>query len=100
MALAEEQIRIAFEQSEKEVMDLRQRTSEGMLSAKLMGKQIGQKTGATLNVKKAKESKSYIFQYSKDFAGEMNDAALIKLCGVTRKTYYKYKRELKLTEQR
>jgi DNA invertase Pin-like site-specific DNA recombinase len=95
MALAEEQIRIAFEQSEKEVMDLRQRTSEGMFTAKLSGKQIGQKEGRHLEVKKAKKAKAYIIQYSKDFSGHMSDAALIELCNVTRKTYYKYKKELK-----
>lgn len=39
------QIRIAFEQAEKEVMDLRQRTREGIETAKLNGKQIGQALG-------------------------------------------------------
>lgn len=42
MALAKEQIRLAFEQSEKEVADLRQRTKEGIETARLNGKQIGQ----------------------------------------------------------
>ena len=42
MALAKEQIRIAFEQSEKEVEDLHQRTKEGIATARLNGKQIGQ----------------------------------------------------------
>ena len=44
MALAKEQIRIAFEQSEKEVKDLHQRTREGIETARLNGKQIGQKS--------------------------------------------------------
>jgi DNA invertase Pin-like site-specific DNA recombinase len=35
MALAKEQIRLAFEQSEKEVEDLHQRTREGLITAKL-----------------------------------------------------------------
>ena len=43
MALAKEQIRLAFEQSEKEVQDLHQRTKEGMETARRNGKQIGQK---------------------------------------------------------
>ena len=42
--LAEKQIRIAFEQSEKEVQDLHQRTKEGIETARLNGKQIGQQT--------------------------------------------------------
>ena len=46
MALAKEQIKLAFEQSEKEVKDLHQRTKEGIETARLNGKQIGQKQGA------------------------------------------------------
>ena len=40
MELAKEQIIIAFEQSEKEVSDLHQRTREGIETARLKGKQI------------------------------------------------------------
>lgn len=36
MALAKEQIKLAFEQSEKEVQDLHQRTREGIETARLM----------------------------------------------------------------
>lgn len=43
MELAREQIRIAFEQAEKEVSDLHQRTKEGIETARLNGKQIGQR---------------------------------------------------------
>ena len=38
MELAKEQIRIAFGQAEKEVSDLRQRTREGIETARLNGK--------------------------------------------------------------
>ena len=41
MSLAKEQIRLAFEQSEKEVQDLHQRTKEGIETARLNGKQSG-----------------------------------------------------------
>lgn len=58
MALAKEQIRLAFEQSEKEVEDLHQRTREGIETARLNGKQIGQIKGAKLTTKKSIESKS------------------------------------------
>ena len=40
MELAKEQIRLAFEQAEKEVEDLHQRTKEGIETARLNGKQI------------------------------------------------------------
>ena len=52
MGLAEEQIKIAFEQAQKEVDDLHQRTKEGIETARLAGKQIGQQIGKKLNVKK------------------------------------------------
>ena len=45
MTLAKEQIRLAFEQAEKEVSDLQQRTREGIQTARLNGKQIGQNRG-------------------------------------------------------
>ena len=61
-ALAKEQIKLAFDQAEKEVLDLHQRTSEGIETARLVGKQIGPKT--------------------------------IRQAGISRKTFYKYKREL------
>ena len=43
MALAKEQIRLAFDQAEKEVEDLHQRTREGIQTARLNGKQTGQR---------------------------------------------------------
>ena len=95
MALAKEQIRLAFLQSEKEVKDLHQRTKEGIETARLNGKQIGQKKGSKLNVKKSAPSKEIILKHSKDFGGNLNDIECIKLTGLSRNTYYKYKRELK-----
>ncbi len=95
MALAKEQIRLAFEQSEKEVEDLHQRTREGIETARLNGKQIGQIKGAKLTTKKSIESKKKIIEYSKDFNGTLSDADCMKLIGLARNTYYKYKRELK-----
>ena len=93
--LAERQIRLAFEQSEKEVEDLHQRTKEGMETARLNGKRIGQPKGAKLVTKKSVEAKEQIMKYSKDFQGTLDDAECMKLVGVARGTYYKYKRELK-----
>ena len=95
MALAKEQIIIAFQQAEKEVADLHQRTREGIETARLKGKQIGLKQGTKLNVKKSAPAKEAIRKYSKDFDGVLEDAEVIKLAGISRNTYYKYKRELK-----
>lgn len=92
--LAKEQIRIAFEQAEKEVEDLRLRTSEGLREAKRKGKQVGQLKGAKYNVKKKDEAMIQIQKYSKSFEGNLLDREVIKLVGISEKTYYKYKKEL------
>lgn len=97
MALAKEQIKLAFEQSEKEVEDLHQRTKEGLVTAKLAGKQIGRKQGAEVITKKSLEKKQIILKHSKEFNGSLNDADVMVLTGLARNTYYKYKRELKAT---
>ena len=95
MALAKEQIRLAFEQSDKEVQDLHQRTREGIETARLQGKQIGQPKGAKLTTKKSIEAKELIQKHSKDFDGTLSDVDCMKLIGIARNSYYKYKRELK-----
>lgn len=95
LALAKEQIKKAFDQAEKEVQDLHQRTKEGIITARLEGKQIGQVKGTNLITKKEKEAKPLIIKYSKDFDGTLTDKEVIKLVGISRNSYYTYKRELK-----
>lgn len=94
LRLAKQQIRLAFEQSEKEIADLHQRTKEGLETARLNGKQIGGIPGRKLNVKKAVTAKAIIRQHSKDFEGNLPDTDVIKICQISRNTYYKYKKEL------
>ena len=94
LSLAEEQIKLAFEQAQKEVEDLHQRTKEGIETARLNGKQIGQKKGAKLVTKKSLETKEQIKTYSKDFNGSLKDIEVMKLIGLARNTYYKYKKEI------
>ncbi len=95
MALAKEQIRLAFDQAEKEVEDLHQRTREGIQTARLNGKQIGQRQGAKLVTKKSIVAKEVILKHSKDFGGTLADTDVMKLTGLARNTYYKYKAELR-----
>ena len=95
MAIAKEQIRLAFQQSEKEVEDLHQRVKEGIETARLNGKQIGIEKGRKLTTKKSVAAKADIKKYSKDFDGTLDDAAVMKISGLARNTYYKYKREMK-----
>ena len=94
MELAKEQIRLAFEQAEKEVSDLHQRTKEGIETARLNGKQIGQPQGATYETKKAKTAKEIIRRHNKSFGGSLSDAETMRQAGISRKSLYKYKREL------
>ena len=93
--LAKEQIKLVFAQAQKEVDDLHTRTAEGLITARLNGKQIGQKQGAKLTTKKSVKAKEIIKKYSKDFEGTLEDAEVMMLSGVSRNSYYKYKRELK-----
>ena len=95
MALAQEQIRLAFEQSEKEVEDLHQRTREGIETARLNGKQIGRRTGTKIITKKCMNSMDIILKYSRDFNGSLSDVDVMKLAGISRNSYYKYKRKLR-----
>lgn len=92
--LAEKQIRIAFEQAEKEVSDLHQRTKEGIETARLNGKEIGHKAGTKLVTKKSIAAKELIRKHSRDFDGQLNDLECIKLTGISRNSYYKYKKEI------
>ena len=95
MELAKEQIIIAFEQSEKEVSDLHQRTKEGIETARRSGKQIGRQKGTKVTTQKSIKAKQDIQKLSKDFDGTLSDVDCIRLIGITRHTYYKYKAELK-----
>ena len=95
LRLAEDQIRLAFEQAEKEVADLHQRTREGIETARLAGKQIGGIPGKKLTTQKSISIKPIILKHCKDFGGTLSDKDVIKLTGLARGTYFKYKRELK-----
>lgn len=92
--LATKQIKIAFDQAEKEVQDLRQRTKEGLRVAKAKGKTLGRKEGTKIETKKSKEFKEKILKLSKEFGGNLKDKEIVELLGVARNTYYKYKKEL------
>ena len=95
--LATAQIEKAFEQAEKEVMDLRQRTSEGMQRAIAKGHIPGQKkgNGAKKATMKFADNKVLIIKLSKDFDGDMSDKEVMEQLRLSRNTYYKYKRIIK-----
>ena len=96
--LADKQIRIAFEQSEKEVQDLKTRTAEGLREKREQGKDIcgTVNKGKTYHTKKSDRAKELILKHSKSFGGTLNNAELMQLTGITEPTLLKYKKEIKL----
>lgn len=95
--LATAQIEKAFEQAEKEVLDLRQRTSEGMQRAIAKGNMPGQKkgNGAKKATMKFADNKVLIIKLSTNFEGNMSDKEVMEQLRLSRNTYYKYKRIIK-----
>lgn len=94
LRLAARQIQLVFEQSQKEVDDLHQRTSEGLKTAALNGKRVGAKKGDIYTTKKSLIAKKIIQEHCKEFGGNLKDIEVIKLCGCTKKTFYKYKAQI------
>ncbi len=101
MVIAEEQIKLAFGQAEKEVRDLQVRTKEGIEAKRKQsqkeGKEfnIGRPIGTKLITKKNVNTKQIIKKHSKLFGGELTDIECIKLAGVSKRSFYKYKKEIK-----
>jgi DNA invertase Pin-like site-specific DNA recombinase len=71
MSLAEEQIKSAFAQSEKEVQDLHTRISQGMRESKKNGSKIGLAKGTTLVTDKSRKCKEIIKKHATDFGGTL-----------------------------
>lgn len=93
-SIAEKQIHLEFARAQKEVDDLHQRTREGIETARRSGKQIGRVSGTEIVTAKEKNSIELIRKYSKAFDGYLNDGECMKLIGLSRNTYYKYKKKL------
>ncbi len=95
LTLAAQQIKIAFEQAQKERDDLSERTKQGIVTARLNGKQIGRAKGAIVKTKKSEASKKKISRLSRAFGGDCSDKELIAMLGIDKNTYYKYKAEIR-----
>ena len=95
MKLVEKNIELAFERSQAEVDYLRERTRAGIRAAKLRGSQIGRPVGSKIKTKKSIRAKKQILKYYKMFGkGSLNIADCLRLCHITRQTFYKYVEEL------
>ena len=89
--LAERQIRIAFDQSEKEVSDLKQRVREGIAKS---DKKQGIDKGTKLTTNKSISMKEKMKRQLKDFGGTESDKQFMSDNAISRNTFYKYKKEL------
>ncbi len=96
--LATKQIELAFQQAQKEVDDLKQRTAEGIETARRKGKRIGTPQGSVLNVKKKAPAMKVIRENSVRFGGTLNDTQCARAAGICRKTFYKYLYEIMESE--
>lgn len=92
--LIRKQVKIAFEQAEKEVKDLQERTREGLRQVKAKGVKLGHNK-TKLTTKKSIEMKDRIKKINVKFGGNMNNEETIKTLKISRNTFYKYMRELK-----
>ena len=92
--LATRQIEIAFEQSEKEVADLRIRTIEGMKTSGA-GEKIRQaRTGRKFPSAKHMMQLLTILEDCKDFGGRKTDIRIAEGLSITRQSVFRDKREI------
>ena len=93
--LATKQIELAFQQAQKEVDDLKQRTREGLETARRSGKSLGTPQGSVLNVKKKAPAMAFIARHYIEFGGALNATQCAAAAKISRKTFYKYRDELR-----
>ena len=70
------------------------RTVEGIKKAHELRYMSGHKKGTTYETSKSKRCKEIIKKHSLTFGGTLYDIDVMKLCGCSRNSYYKYKSEL------
>lgn len=71
-----------------------QLTKNGIKVAKKNGKQIGAVKGKKLTTRKSIEAKELILKYNKGFGGSLSNEETWELIGISKMTFYKYKKEL------
>ena len=66
-----------------------------VITAMTNGNKVGIKKGTKLTTKKSVQMKEEIRKLSKDFEGTLNDEELMKNLGISRNSFYKYKKEIR-----
>ncbi len=96
--LAKRQIYIAFDEAATEREYLSKRTSEGMKVAAMNGAQIGRKKGTKIETKKAVKAKKKIRKHYKGFGGELSATECMRICQISKMSFYSYLKDLKNEE--
>lgn len=69
-------------------------SSKRVFTAKANGNKLGQPKGIKYTTKKSKRAKGQIRKLAREFDGTMTDDEVMYKIGISRNTYYKYKKEL------
>ena len=69
-------------------------TKKGLQRARERGVQLGQPKGAKLTTQKSLEAKKLIKELNYSFEGNLSNEETYKQIGISRNTFYKYKKEL------
>lgn len=88
--LAKKQIYIAFEEAEQEAENLSQRTKEGLVIAKIKGKQVSREEGITIDTWKRRKAVRKIKSYYLKYGGPVTATDCMKLCEISKSTFYRY----------
>lgn len=92
---AKEQVANRFNQAEKEIMDIRQRTKEGLERARANGKQIGRVKGSIHKTKRGEDLRLKLVKHHRAFNGSMTDKEFIDAFNLSKSTLVKYKKILR-----
>lgn len=74
-------------------------TKIGMAKAAEQGRIPGRRPGSKIETNKSKEAKKIILKNNKDFGGSLSNEETWTLAGISKMTFYKYKKELKDKKQ-
>ncbi len=92
--LAKQQIFNVFDEAQFERDMLSQRTAEGLVVARLNGKQVGRQKGAVITTKKQKKAKKKMLDYYEKYGGQLSATDCMKVCEVSRDSFYAYIKQL------
>ena len=88
--LAEKQIQLAFESSQKEVETLRTRTKEGLREA-AKTKKLGRPAGRHYQTTKGNESRKMILKLSSEFYGPLSNKEVMQVLNLSTSAFYRYR---------